>query len=250
MRSSTATANYARLCHADYDLIDSELVWYPFVAPTSSMMVHARFMMLARLLRPTGTRGREQEGGDGHIGPRLQHNLDKLLEWFTGDRRQHRCVYYQVHKNTVCDRSRVVANMTRAFQDAFLERLASCTPSMSRWYTVEPSIAQICGGCLCHNILGRAFERAFSRELAEDMDGIDDEGASWTQMITAGLHKAVDFLLNPSNAEHMVLSLVATEPIDALSQRLQHLDAHSSCLRDLVDETKGPLAKTQVADRQ
>ena len=139
--------------------------------------------------------------------------------------------------------------MTQSFHDAFLERIHGSTPSTRNWSTFEPAATQICGGALLHSLLPRAFERAFYRELAEDLHMVDEDGDEeipWSVFNCIGIQKAGAYLFNQNNIKHLLLSLITTEPLDALNQRIQHLDAVGGCIREMTNEIDGPLAQTQM----
>ncbi len=57
------------------------------------------------------------------------------------------------------------------------------------------------------------------------------------------LQKAASFLKDDECGKNLCLSLVASEPGDALNQRLQHLDFHGRGLQSLVNQQRGPLAE-------
>lgn len=251
VKACSHVANYNRLLRAVHDLIDDELDWHPYVCPDLSFEQHARAMMTATLLRPCRTRGRAPEEAPAVLQHRAEHHCERMLQWFTGDWRAPRCAYFQRSSSEVVSREDVVSGMTRAFHDAFLELLGCSTPSTSRWYTFEPALTLVCGGLLCHRLLARAFEKAFNRELdvvIEDprvKQGGEERELSWQEVNSLSLQKAANFLLHEPSAQHMLLTMVATEPLDALNQRLQHLDATSCCLRDLTNSNSGVLVVAQ-----
>eukprot|EP00969_Alexandrium_andersonii_P278435 12307965-Alexandrium_andersonii.AAC.1 len=44
----------------------------------------------------------------------------------------------------------------------------------------------------------------------------------------------------------MLLALIASEPLDALNQRLQHLDSTSHGLREITDDRRGVIVDAQA----
>ena len=168
-----------------------------------------------------------------------------MLTWFSGDWKSSTISYFQSDPARIVGRAEAKDEMVKAFHDAFLERLNQSVPSTSRWYTFEPAMTLIAGGWLGHGLLPLAFSRAFDADLLLDVsqfEGAEDE-IPWSVFNAMNLQKAASFLKDDECGKNLCLTLVASEPVDALNQRLQHLDFHGRGLQSLVDQQWGLLAE-------
>ena len=136
--------------------------------------------------------------------------------------------------------------ITQALMDSCLSHLAAVQPAASRWYTYEPAMTHVALGCLCHNVLGRAFACAFPDTPARKKRGNDDDD-DWHARSIKKTRQANAYLSSIDNHKSLAIALVTTAPLDHLSARLQHLDAQQAwSLMNLCDSRTGPLVAAQV----
>ena len=111
----------------------------------------------------------------------------------------------------------------RAAGGFHLRPLAKIVPAESRWGTFGPSLALQAAGHLCHRILPRVLRRAFAN--AEQLrDGGGDDVADFRAHITKKTKQRVEFHSSQDTLHTLLVALLATEPLDKLSARLQHMD--------------------------
>ena len=130
--------------------------------------------------------------------------------------------------------------ITAALAEAWFEPISENIPSIARWSTFGDCLPEEVGGMLCHAILPRVMgivEAELAGEQLEDNAENDDNLDSWQVHITKKLQKAFATLSDqPATTQVWSTALFATEPIDYLSNRLQHLDTVGSSLKELVSE--------------
>ena len=70
--------------------------------------------------------------------------------------------------------------------------------------------------------------------------------SSWKEYCSKKERDSAEFLGDmPRTAQVLTMAVVATEPVGKLSARLQHLDAHSDSLREVLDDKRGPIRACQ-----
>ena len=114
-------------------------------------------------------------------------------------------------------------------------------PASNKWWTFGPHLARQAGGLLVHRVLPRVALAAFS---CEDVD--DGDADSFHAVANKKKQQAVDFLTDPGSAITLGVAAITVAPLDHLSFRLQHLDAHGCSGLELVDRSdKGLLFTCQ-----
>ncbi len=81
-------------------------------------------------------------------------------------------------------------------------------------------------------------------EAAADADADPNSASAYRIDAHKKAKKALAFHGDPTALQTIGLALITTQPLDKLSARLQHLDANSESLRELV-AVKGPLVDCQ-----
>ena len=85
--------------------------------------------------------------------------------------------------------------------------------------------------------------RVEKSSLTEQMQ---EPESSWNEYCSKKERDSAEFLGDmPRTAQVLAMAVVATEPVDKLSARLQHLDAHSDSLREVLDDERGPIRECQ-----
>ncbi|WP_353239572.1 hypothetical protein [Limnohabitans sp.] len=238
------TGHYNTLVVTLVRMVQQELDFISDCAPPVVFNTRNTSVADITLLRHLVTRGRE--GGAAHAEDLLRHRTALLLQLVNGDwkhpRLQHFC------RGRQCCRSRedAVHRITQALMDSCLSQLAAVQLAASRWYTYEPAMTHVALGCLCHNVLGRAFACAFPDTPARKKRGNDDDD-DWHARSIKKTRQANAYLSSIDNHKSLAIALVTTAPLDHLSARLQHLDAQQAwSLMNLCDSRTGPLVAAQV----
>ncbi len=103
-----------------------------------------------------------------------------------------------------------VQSITDCLYDSFFANMTNVVPSETRWYTYSPALASVGGLALCHNILARVWEQAFSERRAMDPGDEDAFHGHCHKKVLSSLDtvQSSDFLTS------LGLSLVAQPPCD------------------------------------
>ena len=205
--------------------------------PPADCAKYASQVLSATLRRPYFTRARHGfELGADFEG--LEELLDELVSVCNGawwvPRVQHYCA------GDCCQRQDPIVTrhrVTAVLAAAWFARLSSCLPACSRWYTFEGALCLNTEGQLCHAILPRAVVRAFANDIPENNIGVGDDGdqESFQMYASRKLKLSLETMQDqPQTLRTFVYALTATEPVDKLSARLQHLDAESGTAGEAV----------------
>ena len=125
---------------------------------------------------------------------------------------------------------------------AYFEHIGTDLPACNRWYTFPVHLCRQAGSYFCHGLLKRISEKVFTPPRLAPND--DSYHAHCHKKMTA----ARQFIAGPTCGETLGFALVATMPIDHLSLRLQHLDAHGAgSIKEVTDMTEHGLTRRCMA---
>ena len=195
------------------------------------------------LLRGLHVRARREDGN--HLDESLQRLYDDFNRLLNGDFRTG-CIQHFCHEQGCCNGHRrevAIDDICAVLTEAYFGQLGVKLPATNKWWTFGPHLARQSGAILCHNILPRVAEQAFTCDV-EDGGEEDNFHSTANQRKTA----ALEFLLSGATAKTLGLANICIGPIDYLSHRLQHLDVHGGSCLELIDPTsKGLMLQTQQA---
>ena len=151
-----------------------------------------------------------------------------LLRFLNGDPRTGRLTHFC----TGCCRTEndskdnVFAAIT---QGKLLSGFCTTTPSSSRWGSTTDSAAEQAAGYMFAGILGRSMEKAFAGFETEAKEDDDDV----RKAVAARTKRAAEHTNDRQRQCHYIMISWATEAVDHLWLRLQHLDEKQCTLMDL-----------------
>lgn len=126
---------------------------------------------------------------------------------------------------------------------AFFEHIGTDLPACNRWYTFPVHLCRQAGSFFCHGLLKRLSEKVF---LPPRAAGPNDD--SYHHHCHKKMTSAREFIAGSKCGETLGFALLSTMPIDHLSLRLQHLDAHgANSIREVTDMTENGLIKKCMA---
>ena len=138
-----------------------------------------------------------------------------------------------------------VERILSVLTEAFCEPLGTRLPSTNRWHTFGPTLAVQAGGMLCHQVMPRTLKcldvgggapqgGQVGQQPGED--NAEDSVDSWQVHITKKLKQCWETVSDqPDSSKLWGVGLFATEALDHLSARLQHLDSCGYALKELVN---------------
>ena len=136
-------------------------------------------------------------------------------------------------------------NMVEIAYAAYFEHIGTDLPACNRWYTFPVHLCRQAGSFFCHGLLKRVSEKVF---IPSSLRGPNDDQDSYHVHCHKKMTAAREFIAGPKCGETLGFALVATMPIDHLSLRLQHLDAHGAgSIRELTDMCESGLIKSCMA---
>ena len=223
---------------------DLELGFLPDTAPPPQCKAATDTLLQLTLLRFKATRARKH-------GCLLETSYDTRMEdlaktlklLLNGDwampRLQHFC-----WQPGCCNGRQVSVCVDRTYAalvEAWFDPLSEGAPSVTRWHTQGPCLAEQSGGMLCHQILPRALAplglQGNDQPQPLELTEVNEEGMDcWRVHTTKKLRQCLQALEDqPTSTVTWCTGLIATEPVDYMSARLQHLDATQGFgLKELV----------------
>ena len=171
-----------------------------------------------------------------------------MLGLLNGDWRRQGLEHYCLRRGCCENRqvSACVNKMVSVLAEAVFNGLNSDIPAANRWYTFGPSMSTQCLGLMCHRVLARVIDLATTEALQEEPADADvaDHALSFVELLGRKVKTSHEFLCEAENEKLLCMATAVLEPVDKLSARLQHLDAHGSALAELVSK-KSPETRSQ-----
>jgi hypothetical protein len=152
----------------------------------------------------------------------------------------------RIDPQTRCDFAMYHAQVVAVLCQAIFNRLGCKVPAANRWYTFPVALCTQALGLMCHGILHKVVAASslgiFKEELAADMDYPNQ---SYKQYCAGKERQATDFLTDfPENVILLANAVVTSEPLDKLSNRLQHLDTCGRAWQEVIGP-QGLIAECQ-----
>ena len=236
--------NHMRIIKMVRCMLEVEVVESPGTPPPCEYTMHSKQITAATLKRTLRTSSRSEDKAKDKA--RLDCVEQALLSSFSGCWWLAFAQHYgsgrdQLPRETLC------TQMAHAYNDAFLWPLfPTGSPSMGRWHTHEPTLTACVGAGCVHEILPRAFHRAFVEEIhAEISDDSDGDEVDWHKRNTRQIQKAAAALVDRDERQRLLRVLIINEPADSMNQNAQHMEETHGCLRNVVDPEHGIVARCQ-----
>ncbi len=233
----------AVLQRAVEDIVGSDLErgYFPQCRPPAATLQRAAVLVDLTLRHHTRIAARHEDEDEDDPTTR---EMARLLNgnW------SHVCIEHYCYERGCCGghvREVAVARIVNVIMQGFLLSLGKDLPAANRWYTFSKHLARQTGAVLLHRVLPRALERAVEL-LGRQMVSADDDQDDWRSMVAKRLRSAQEFMADqPATAQLLSTALVISEPLDRLSARVQHLDAHGMTMAELCVE-RGLLYQCQA----
>ena len=209
--------------------------FFPACSPPDGAREHARKVLDMTLLRHEATRGRHGHEASAAREEEFHALVDSLLlclnGWWTIACVQHFCPC-----GCPCGQDLQVAidKITSILFLAWFQPLSARLPSIIKWSCVGPTLASQGGGLMCHQILNRVLVRILQ---PSENDMRNAENNSYHHHCNKKRRQSLEFLsTQPEAVDTVVTALVATESVDKLTARAQHLDIEGQALVEVVAE--------------
>ncbi|CAK0826230.1 unnamed protein product, partial [Prorocentrum cordatum] len=201
-----------------------------------------------RVLDGTLLRGLSTRGGAAVVGDLDRERLDlaeSLLKFFNGDWTKN-CLHHWCWEPGCCNGRSPEVAMSRAaglLEKVILQPISQRVPALNRWHTWGPACEGVALGAFLHRILPRIVG---SCGIDNDRDdGAAEEGDSWTEYNNKKARQCSEYLGSDDLLRQIGLAVIASEPLDRLSNRLQHLDKVGNVLADILGRDNGCLGDCQ-----
>ncbi len=198
-----------------------------------------------RILEMTLLRHRYIRSRDDVLTTEKERELDALasmlLDILNGDWRLPYLQHYCWKSDCPCkgDVETLVSVVLPLLEKSIFDPMASKTPSTNRWHTYAPAIEGGALGKLLSDIAHRAL--AGAGPICVENDGAADarqpEDIDWRELGNTKAKDAVAFFSDESTAVSLGVAVVSTEPVDRLSNVLQHADVSGHSVDELLSAT-------------
>ncbi|CAK0899533.1 unnamed protein product, partial [Prorocentrum cordatum] len=201
------------------------------------------------LLRSIYTRGRLLSETMAKNQDYLLELGNALLEVANGDWRvvgfQHFC-----YKPGCCGGHRLdvcAERLLSVLRQAVFDRVSEKVPACNRWYTFGTALEVQGLGVFMHQILPRVIVQLHSDGMLDNDKPIaeDDPDVSFKVYRTKKVKQSIAFMSDPKTPFVVASAALATEPLDHMTNRMQHLDHAQKC--PLVEFVGGGLSMQSAA---
>ena len=176
-----------------------------------------------------------------------------VVRFASGDWRQPQFQHYCWERGCCEGRSKAAAvdQACALVFDIIFAKLNTKVPSVSRWHTFRERVEIQALGMLLHSIMPRVLCRAFqpqggAEELMDPLDDLQVDVSAWRVYATRKMNQSNAFMADETSPMRLSLAAVASEPLDALSARVQHLDKVGSSVSEVVKPYGGIVCDAQT----